>query len=52
MAAAAFLGGFVGEFCRSGRVQPYEIVPSLPWALVSAAFVLLALWMLPYGILR
>ena len=51
-AAAAFLSGFVDEFSRSGRVQPHEIVPSLPWALVALAFLLLGFWLLPYGIPR
>lgn len=49
VAAGALLRGFVGEYARSGRVEPHELVPSLPWALVSAAFVLLALWTLPLG---
>jgi hypothetical protein len=43
MAAVSFLNGFVTEYRQSRRVGPYAIVPTLPWAVAAALFVLLGL---------
>jgi MFS-type transporter involved in bile tolerance (Atg22 family) len=48
--ALAFLNGFVTEYRQSRRIGPYAIVPTLPWAVPAASFVVFGLWFVPYNI--
>ena len=43
MATLSFLNGVVTEYRQSRRVGPFAIVPTRPWAVAAALFVLLGL---------
>jgi hypothetical protein len=49
-ATLAFLNGFLTEYRQSRRRGPYATVPTLPWAVAAAIFVVFGLLLLPYDI--